>query len=365
MTLRLEVTELIQHEARLVERLLVGLRHIRLVEVQIHQLLHENQHELRVLHQVRWRHEEHSLWLLRITNRRQDDRRNILSYSLEAPRLIQQTRCRITQMTRNENTVLTLHHLHENAVTDDLLTRNRILDELTTIQRELVSLRELEVERFEQHTRVSIEQTQSQVCNIVRKLSVEVVPSPSFSNHSILVLEILTEVVLQLRIIKRIPLRLSADETITLGEVLSETHAETTRERQTTEVSVLRRRTRGQSGNRRIREERHCRNSNTVHRCEHLLGSSHCTQCVVRVSDQRTHRRLRQRLSGVEEQSEQVRFRLTLPQELDALSLHLVVLDQSVDFIRIGRLLIVVAALDALVHLSHRRLTLLTRELHE
>ena len=40
-------------------------------------------------------------------------------------------------------------------------------------------------------------------------------------------------------------------------------------------------------------------------------------------------------------------------------------LDQSVDFIGIRRLLIVVAALNTLVHLSHRRLTLLRSELHE
>ena len=40
-------------------------------------------------------------------------------------------------------------------------------------------------------------------------------------------------------------------------------------------------------------------------------------------------------------------------------------LDQSVDFIGIRQLLIVVAALDALIHLSHRRLALLRSELHE
>ena len=365
VTLGLQVAELVEHEARLVERLLVRLRHIRLIEVQIHQLLHKNQYELRVLHQVRWRHQEHSLRLLRITNRRQNNRRNILSYSLEAPRLIQQTCCRITQVTRNENSVLTLHHLYENAVTDDFVTRDRILDELTTVQRELVTLRELEVERFEQHTRLGVEQTQSQVRDIVRELPVEVVPSPSFTNHGIFVLEILTQVVLQLGIIKRIPLRLSTDETVSLGEVLSETHTEATRERQTAQVRVLRWSTRGQRRDRRISEEAHCRNGNTVHRREHLLSPCHCTQRVVRVSDQRTHRRLRQCLSSVEEQGKQVRFRLAFPQKLDALSLHLIALDQSVDFIRIRRLLIVVATLDALIHLSHRRLTLLTRKLHE
>ena len=365
MTLGLQVTELVEHEARLVERLLVRLCHVRLVEVQIHQLLHKNQYELRVLHQVGWRHQEHSLRLLRVTNRRQDNRRDILSYSLEAPRLIQQTCCRITQVTRNKNPVLTLHHLHENAITDDFVTRDRILDELTTIQRELVTLRELEVERFEQHAGMRVEQTQSQVCDIVRELPIKVVARPAFSHHCVFVLKVFPEVVCQLGIIKRIPLRLSTNETITLGEVLSKTHTEATRERQTAKICVLRRSTRGQRRDRRISEERHCRNGNTVHRRKHLLGSRHCTQRIVRVSDQRTHRRLRQCLSGVEEQREQVRFRLAFPQKLDALSLHLIVLDQSVDFIRSRRLLIVVAALNTLVHLSHRRLTLLRSELHE
>ena len=147
-------------------------------------------------------------------------------------------------MTGNENPILTLHHLHENTVTNDFVTRDRILNELTTVQRELVALCELEVERLQENTRVRVEQTQSHVRHIIWELSVEIVPSPSFSNHSIFVLEILTEVVLQLRVIKRIPLRLSANETITLGEVLSKTHTETTGERQTTKVCVLRRGTR-------------------------------------------------------------------------------------------------------------------------
>ena len=64
VTFGLEVTKLVQHETRLIERLLVRLRHVRLIEVQIHQLLHENQHELCVLHQVGRSHEEHSLCLL-------------------------------------------------------------------------------------------------------------------------------------------------------------------------------------------------------------------------------------------------------------------------------------------------------------
>ena len=165
--------------------------------------------------------------------------------------------------------------------------------------------------------------------------------------------KILTKIVLQLRIGKRIPLRLSVDQTITLSEVLSKTHTETTRERQTTQIRILRRSTRSQRRDRWISEERHCCDSNTVHRCEHLLGTRHCTQCVVRVGNQRTHRRLWQCLSGIEEQSQQVRFRLAFPQELNAFSLHLVVLDKSVDFIRIRRLLIVVAVFDTLGDLSH------------
>ena len=55
VALRLQVTQLVKHEARLVQRLLARLGHIGLIKVQVHQLLDKNQHELRVLHQVWWR----------------------------------------------------------------------------------------------------------------------------------------------------------------------------------------------------------------------------------------------------------------------------------------------------------------------
>ena len=138
-----------------------------------------------------------------------------------------------------------------------------------------------------------IEQTQSQVSNIVGELPIEVIPGPTRAYHCILVFEIFTQIVLELRIRKSIPFCLGIDQTITLGEVLSESHAETTRERQATEIGVLRRSTGSQRRDRRISEERHRCDSDTVNRREHLFSPSHRTQCVVRISDQRTHRRLR------------------------------------------------------------------------
>ena len=89
VALRLQVTQLVKHEARLVQRLLTRLGHIGLIEVQVHKLLDKDQHELRVLHQVRWRHQEHSLGLFRVPHRRQDDGRHALSYRLRLPSLIE------------------------------------------------------------------------------------------------------------------------------------------------------------------------------------------------------------------------------------------------------------------------------------
>ena len=89
VALRLEVTQLVKHEARLVQRLLARLGHIRLIKVQVHKLLDKDQHELRVLHQVRWCHEEHSLGLFRVPHRRQDDGRHALSHRLRLSSLIE------------------------------------------------------------------------------------------------------------------------------------------------------------------------------------------------------------------------------------------------------------------------------------
>ena len=142
-------------------------------------------------------------------------------------------------MAWNKFSVLTLHHLYENTVTDDFASRHRVFDELTTIQGQLVPLRELEVERLQEHARMRVKQTQSQVCDIVRELPIEVISRPAFSHHCVFVLKVFPEVVCQLGIIKGIPLRLSTDESVSLGEVLCETDTETTRERQPAQICVL------------------------------------------------------------------------------------------------------------------------------
>ena len=142
-------------------------------------------------------------------------------------------------MAWNKFSILTLHHLHEDAVTDDFASRHRIFDELTTIQGQLVPLRELEVERLQKHARMRVKQTQSQVGDIVRELPIEVVPRPAFSHHCVFVLKVFPEVVCQLGIIKCVPLRLSTDKSVSLGEVLCETDTETTRERQPAQICVL------------------------------------------------------------------------------------------------------------------------------
>ena len=142
-------------------------------------------------------------------------------------------------MAWNKFSVPTLHHLHEDAVTNDLASRDGILDELTTIQGQLVPLRELEVERLQEHAGMRVEQAQSQVGDIVRELPIKVVARPAFSHDCVLVLKVFPEVVCQLGIIKCIPLRLSTDESVSLGEVLCETDTETTRERQPAQICVL------------------------------------------------------------------------------------------------------------------------------
>ena len=142
-------------------------------------------------------------------------------------------------MAWNKFSVPTLHHLHENTVTDDFASRDGILDELTTIQGQLIPLRELEVEGLQEHAGMRVKQTQPQVGDIVRELPIKVVPRPAFSHDCVFVLKVFPEVVCQLGIIKRIPLRLSTDKSVSLGEVLSKTHTEATRERQAAQVSVL------------------------------------------------------------------------------------------------------------------------------
>ena len=239
MAFRLEVTKLVKHEARLVQRLLARLGHIGLIEVQVHELLDEDQHKLRVLHQVRWRHQEHSFGLFRVPHRRQDDGGHALSHRLRLPSLIQETSRGVVQVAWDKFSVLTLHHLHENTVTDDFASRDGILDELTTIQGQLVPLRELEVKRLQEHAGMRVKQTQSQVGDIVRELPIKVVARPAFSHNCVFVLKVFPEVVCQLGIIERIPLCLSTNETVSLSEVLRETDTETTRERQSAQVSVL------------------------------------------------------------------------------------------------------------------------------
>ncbi len=73
----LQVAELVEHEARLVQRLLVRLRHVRLVEVQVHELLDQDQDQLRVLHQVRRRDEEDRLGRLAVPDLRRGDGRDL------------------------------------------------------------------------------------------------------------------------------------------------------------------------------------------------------------------------------------------------------------------------------------------------
>lgn len=52
--LTLKVSQLIEHEPRLVKRLLIALSHVRLIEVEIHKLRNQNENQFRVLHEV-WR----------------------------------------------------------------------------------------------------------------------------------------------------------------------------------------------------------------------------------------------------------------------------------------------------------------------
>ena len=142
-------------------------------------------------------------------------------------------------MAWNKFSVPTLHHLHEDTVTDDFAPCHRVFDELTTIQGQLIPLRELEVERLQEHARMRVEQTQSQICDVMRELAIEVISRPAFSHHCVFVLKVFPEVVCQLGIIKGIPLCLSTDESVSLGEVLCETDTETTRERQPAQICVL------------------------------------------------------------------------------------------------------------------------------
>ena len=71
-----------------------------------------------------------------------------------------------------------------------------------------------------------------------------------------------------------------------------------------------------------------------------------------------------QSLSCVKEQGEQVQLRLVFPQELNTLGLRLIVIDRFLAFVLVLNL-VIVPTLEALVHLSHRRLTLLRGELYE
>ena len=142
-------------------------------------------------------------------------------------------------MAWNKFSIRPLHHLHENTVTNDFASRHRVFDELTTIQGQLIPLRELEIERLQEHARMRVEQTQSQVGDIVRELAIEVVTRPAFSHDCVFVLKVFPEVVCQLGIVERVPLCLSTDESVSLSEVLCETNTETTRERQPAQICVL------------------------------------------------------------------------------------------------------------------------------
>ena len=101
---------------------------------------------------------------------------------------------------------------------------------------------------------------------------------------------------------------------IALDKIRIKPDTEPARERQTAQVCILTGRTRSQRRNRRVCEKTHGRDSDAVHRTQHLLSAAHTSQGLVGVIDQRTHLVHRQRTGGIEKQRQQVCVGLIFPQ---------------------------------------------------
>lgn len=209
---------IIQHEPRLVERLLIALCHVGLVEVQIDQLLDENQNQLRVFHKMRRRDEEHNLGLLRVPAHRTDNRVGLDLRELALLREIQNLlllELRLGLAVDDSPVfLLELPQFREDTVLDDFLLQNRVLHVHAPIQRGLIALGELEIKSPDEITRSRVPDLQPDVGRILGILPVEIVPRPALAGHHVLVVELLPQLLGEVLVLERVPYGLLADEMV-------------------------------------------------------------------------------------------------------------------------------------------------------
>ncbi len=175
----LQVAELVEHEPGAVQRLLVGLGQIGLVEVQVHQLLEQDQQQLGVLAQMRrGGDQEDRLRLLRVAHRGLDDRPGPAVHLLRdaAAGQVQpgsaDTACRPACTSRRPvrgGAGVGRAEFAEDPVLDDLGAGDRFLDVVPAVQGELVALGEVEPEGPHQHPVLRVDQLQLQVRVIGRE----------------------------------------------------------------------------------------------------------------------------------------------------------------------------------------------------
>ena len=259
MTFRLQVTQLIQHEPGLIQRLLIALGHVGLIEVQINQLLHQDQNQLGILHQVRRCYQEHHLRLLRIPDLRPNDRCGVHRLQTSSRQHIRNLHLlkRRLCLPIDDFTILRLElpQLDQNTVLHDLIAKNRVRHVIPGVQRRLIGLPELEIKRPNQHASLRIHDLQPNIRDISRIFPLEIILCPAFAGHRILMVKILAHFLREVLILIGHPLSLHTNQMVFRQKIRMETNAKRPRERHARQIRILRRRTGRQGRNCRVRKE--------------------------------------------------------------------------------------------------------------